>query len=126
MSELGRDVVVDGDPVLCPCGKNRVVIGANPGIFLNSSSDPTHATALRTASDTNPNPPIFAFDERVRAITTGVSIDGYPYCVEMADGRIQTGRLDASGKLPRIDTGETAGSYVVYWGDEALARRAGR
>lgn len=32
--EGGRDVVVDGDQVLCPCGKNRVIVGASPGIFF--------------------------------------------------------------------------------------------
>lgn len=34
MSEKGRDLVVEGDLVLCPCKKNRVVVGSNPGIFL--------------------------------------------------------------------------------------------
>jgi uncharacterized Zn-binding protein involved in type VI secretion len=37
MSEMQRVVVVHGDKVLCPCGKNRVIIGSNPGIFLTSS-----------------------------------------------------------------------------------------
>jgi hypothetical protein len=31
-----RNVVVDGDVVLCPCGKNRVLVGSNPGIFLET------------------------------------------------------------------------------------------
>jgi hypothetical protein len=34
MSEKSRDVVIDGDLVLCPCNKNRVIVGDNPGIFL--------------------------------------------------------------------------------------------
>ena len=38
MSDNGRPVVVDGDLVLCPCGKNRVIVGANPGIFLEINS----------------------------------------------------------------------------------------
>lgn len=36
ISEAGRDAVLDGDPVLCPCGKNRVIVGDNPGIFLTT------------------------------------------------------------------------------------------
>jgi PAAR motif len=37
ISENGRDAVLDGDPVLCPCGKNRVIVGDNPGIFLTTN-----------------------------------------------------------------------------------------
>jgi hypothetical protein len=37
ISEKGRDAVLDGDPVLCPCGKNRVIVGDNPGIFLTTN-----------------------------------------------------------------------------------------
>jgi hypothetical protein len=36
ISEKGRDAILDGDPVLCPCGKNRVIVGKNPGIFLTT------------------------------------------------------------------------------------------
>ncbi|CAN0624507.1 conserved protein of unknown function [Burkholderia multivorans] len=39
--EKGRAVVVDGDAVLCPCRKNRVIVGRNPGIFLESSRSVT-------------------------------------------------------------------------------------
>jgi hypothetical protein len=51
-----------------------------------------------------------------------VTIEGYPYFMEMADGRTSVGRVDASGKLPRIVT-EEASEYTVYWGDQALARQ---
>ncbi|WP_087649476.1 PAAR domain-containing protein [Caballeronia choica] len=33
ISEKGRAVVLDSDSVLCPCGKNRVIVGSNPGIL---------------------------------------------------------------------------------------------
>jgi uncharacterized Zn-binding protein involved in type VI secretion len=36
ISEKGRDAVLDGDSVLCPCGKNKVIVGNNPGIFLTT------------------------------------------------------------------------------------------
>ena len=36
ISEKGRDAVLHGDSVLCPCGKNRVIVGNNPGIFLTT------------------------------------------------------------------------------------------
>jgi uncharacterized Zn-binding protein involved in type VI secretion len=63
-------------------------------------------------------------DERPRLVAS--SIDGIPYFIETADGRIFSGRTGADGLLPRVATQEAA-EYVVYWGDEALARaNAGR
>ncbi|WP_236654902.1 PAAR domain-containing protein [Burkholderia pyrrocinia] len=50
MSEKGRDVVVEGDLVLCPCKANRVLAGRNPGIFLETRSDGVPAVAHATAS----------------------------------------------------------------------------
>ncbi|MFD1557412.1 PAAR domain-containing protein [Paraburkholderia silviterrae] len=34
MDEKNRCAVVEQDLVLCPCGKNRVLVGKNPGIFI--------------------------------------------------------------------------------------------
>lgn len=48
---------------------------------------------------------------------------GYPYYIETADGRVQSGELDASRILPRIHTGDASGEYTVYWGDEAIAKQ---
>ncbi|HEY2000517.1 PAAR domain-containing protein [Paraburkholderia sp.] len=45
MSENGRDVVVEGDLVLCPYKKNRVIVGSNPRIFLTISEDPAATLA---------------------------------------------------------------------------------
>lgn len=63
------------------------------------------------------------FDERVRA--TKEVTEGLPYYIETADGRMHFGRLDASGKLPRIHTGDEASDYTVYWGDDALSKQTG-
>jgi uncharacterized Zn-binding protein involved in type VI secretion len=51
MIEKGRCVVVDGDLVLCPCKKNWVVVGSDPGIFLKS--DGSSGAVARTAPDSN-------------------------------------------------------------------------
>lgn len=37
ISEKARPIVVDGDLVLCPCGKNRVIVGGNPRIFVHTN-----------------------------------------------------------------------------------------
>ncbi|WP_338640993.1 PAAR domain-containing protein [Burkholderia pyrrocinia] len=67
MSENGRNVVVDGDWVICPCKKNRVIVGNNPGIFLESSGSehPAESSARRQHS-TTPIRPIH--DEQIRLI----------------------------------------------------------
>jgi hypothetical protein len=62
------------------------------------------------------------FDEQVRGAVSGTLSDGYPY-FEAPDGRVFFGRLDRSGHLPRIST-DTADTYTIYWGDEALEREA--
>lgn len=43
--EGGRDVVIRGDRVLCPCGRNRVIAGADAGMFLH-----IEATMANTAA----------------------------------------------------------------------------
>lgn len=50
--------------------------------------------------------------------------DGVPYLIVTGDGQQFSGRADVSGKLPRVVTNGEA-EYVVYWGDEALARMEG-
>ncbi|HGO6121353.1 TPA: PAAR domain-containing protein, partial [Burkholderia cepacia] len=64
-----------------------------------------------------------AFDEQVRA--TEHQVEGLPYYIETADGRVHSGRLGAVGILPRIHTGDNPDHYTVFWGDDALAKQHG-
>lgn len=125
MSEKGRSVVIDGDPVLCPCKRNRVVVGSHPGIFLETDDGATRADAAgkavtenTAASDGGTFRP---YDERIRVIAPMAAHVGYPYLIETVGGQRLSGRIDSSGLLPRIVTGYAA-EYIIYWGDEALAR----
>lgn len=62
------------------------------------------------------------YNEQTRL--NGQGAEGMPYHIETADGRMLSGKVDANGLLPRIETiGDV--EYAVYWGDEALARSAG-
>ncbi|RKT26394.1 PAAR motif-containing protein [Paraburkholderia sp. RAU2J] len=124
MSEKGRVVVVDGDLVLCPCNRNRVIVGNNPGIFLQCDDGQSSGTHIRkTATVVASSSAVY--DEQVCATAPGTLLAGYPYYVEVADGRIESGRIDTSGRLPRIVTGNNSDSYTVFWGDEALAKQFG-
>jgi hypothetical protein len=66
------------------------------------------------------------FDEQIHAVLSKGNLHGYPYCIELADGRRSFGRVTSGGMLPRMETGAVAGSYSVHWGDEALAEHAER
>ncbi|MEW6341641.1 MAG: PAAR domain-containing protein [Pseudomonadota bacterium] len=66
MSERGRDIVGDGDRVLCPCGKNRVMVGANPRIFLETTGDTASAGSSSPAYRESSSSASVVFDERVR------------------------------------------------------------
>lgn len=50
MSEKGQAVVVEGDLVLCPCKKNRVIVGSNPGIFINADSGDGKTISAKTVA----------------------------------------------------------------------------
>ncbi|MGT2475568.1 PAAR domain-containing protein [Paraburkholderia terrae] len=126
MSEKGRDVVVEGDLVLCPCQKNRVMVGSNPGVFLTitENSVPASNAASAAQSGAASGTSVATYDEQVRAAAPRVELDGYPYFIETADGRTHAGRIDASGYLPRMYT-DSSDDYMVYWGDQALAIQNG-
>ena len=70
----------------------------------------------------SPEPSRDTYDERAQLVSP--PIHGVPYYVETLDGRTFSGRTETDGLLPRIDTGGED-EYVVYWGDEALARMGG-
>jgi len=124
MSESGRAVVLDGDLASCPCGKNRVITGDNPGIYLESSGN--YAGEKRQIAQASETVGYFSqpgvWDEQVRASRRGVVLEGIPYFIQTSSGETIGGRTDAEGLLPRV-TGD--GEYVVYWNDEALAKYAG-
>jgi hypothetical protein len=116
----GRAGVIEGDLVLCPCGRNRVLAGPNPGCFYEDDGGaPGVSSAAQSAIATDAT--VASYDEKVHAAASGVTLDGYPYFIETADGRTFSGRVEANGGLPRIET-DAADAYTVYWGDDALAQ----
>ncbi|MEM5449140.1 PAAR domain-containing protein [Paraburkholderia sp. BR14263] len=119
----GRYAIVDDDRVLCPCGRNRVIVGGSPGVWLTVRSckdranqedaDPIRDKPLRGAK---------IFDEQVRVWANSGVLDGYPYFIEMVDGQSFFGRVDSGGVLPRMSTGTSRDDYIVYWGEDALIK----
>jgi uncharacterized Zn-binding protein involved in type VI secretion len=125
MLDEGLPLVKNLDWVLCPCKQNRVLAGNSDVLIMEGKSEGTRATmsgsvpiaALAASATDNER-----FDEQIRASASNASLVGYPYLIEMADGRMFSGHVEAGGILPRMMTGENVDEYTVYWGDEALEK----
>jgi uncharacterized Zn-binding protein involved in type VI secretion len=87
MSEKGRNVVVDGDRVLCPCKRNRVLVGPSPGIFLTSSegSAVPNAVAQSVAATSVDSEEVEHFFEIIE-VDSGKPVEGMNYKVQ-SNGR---------------------------------------
>ncbi|MGN7982543.1 PAAR domain-containing protein [Burkholderia sp. 22313] len=116
ISEKGRNVVVDGDIVMCPCGDNRAIVGSNPGIFLQSSRRPSNiadTTASMEASLSFVGTE--SFDERfVLYDPTGVVLSHTPYALQFENGRIVYGTTDHFGRTHQIESGQQPERIKLY------------
>jgi uncharacterized Zn-binding protein involved in type VI secretion len=66
-----------------------------------------------------------AYDEQAQLTAEDTpALAGMPYYIETANGRTLSGRADALGLLPRVETPD-ADEYMIFWGDEALAKMNG-
>jgi uncharacterized Zn-binding protein involved in type VI secretion len=123
MREKGRCVVVEGDLVLCPCKNNRVIVGSDPGIFLecDSSSGAEARTAPNSNHAATPRPKIAPEEQpnHVQRVFVKDSSTGMPLADQrwIADvgGEQQSGTTDGDG----YSTIETKGAksfklHVVF------------
>jgi hypothetical protein len=113
MTEKTRCVVVEGDVVLCPCKKNRVVVGSNPGIFLEISSGNANARsanqpraqlqALGTSSPASND--LSGFDELiVLRDEDDHPITNQRFRIKAADGGTHEGTTNDAGETVRVRT----------------------
>lgn len=109
MSEKGRNVVVEGDLVMCPCKKNRVLRGNSPGIFLHSDNGtPISAiSVMQTNSYTENRGEPEGYDEQLRLLSSeGIPFAHLAYQVTLENGATHSGVTDAEGRTQRICTDE--------------------
>jgi hypothetical protein len=88
LSRKARNVVVDDDQVLCPCGKNRVIVGDNPGIFLKAASSAGATAGGQTGDASGARSAVYDELEHYFEIvdaTTGTPIEGMAYKL-LSDG----------------------------------------
>lgn len=124
-TNANRRQAVEGDTIVCKCERHPSIIAVNGRRWtIRNDGDSAGASDLAsTASYSSQATRIY--DEQVHPSAPGVTLEGYPYLIEAPSSQTRVGRLDASGKLPRVDTGKSSGDYTVYWGDEALAKQNG-
>lgn len=119
------ETAADGDIVLCKCSTPPHILAKLSGESWCEDDAESLGTiaSSRTTGGGVSSVAMIIFDEQVRAKGRGAS-EGYPYYIETADGRTQSGRLDGNGQLPRIYT-DSSDEYSVHWGDDALEKQLG-
>jgi hypothetical protein len=120
-----HEIVLDGDVLLCRCATSPRMIARMQSTFTHNDMAESMGvvTSSRTASGGVTSVLVGQYDEQVEA-KRGERFDEYPYFIETADGRVFSGRLDASRRLPRVHTA-VSDNYTVFWGDDALVRQEG-
>lgn len=118
-----RELALDGDILRCQCANP-------PKMKATTQSTSCHNDGIErlgaviSAENVYPSdlPCVNTlFDEQVRIIVP-TECQGYPYKIELPDGRVIKGCVSENGMLPRVNTGICGDVYYVDWGDEALTR----
>ena len=103
MNDHGIPVACEGDRVLCPCGNNRVVAGADAGCFIHKQRD--GASVGKTNSLLRQPVDGRRFDEQFALLdTSGRPLPGVRYRIVTGDGREVAGITDSDGKTQRVST----------------------
>ncbi|MDQ7979808.1 PAAR domain-containing protein [Paraburkholderia sp. SARCC-3016] len=120
------EAALDRDIVFCKCESPPQIIAVLAG---DSTVDDeaekyaatAHSTGMNRSEAGNANTQSStSYDEQVAARGSYVALRGYPYLIEMANGKSVCGRIDSGGRLPRVQT-DSADTYSIHWGDEALS-----
>ncbi|WP_211193353.1 PAAR domain-containing protein [Paraburkholderia sp. UYCP14C] len=99
MKNRGKRVVVDDDRVLCPCGKNRVIAGADARCFINKSTGVAADSSPRQAAqDGLYNEQFTLLDEARRPLAD------VRYRIVVDGERAITGITNGSGQTERVAT----------------------
>ena len=131
MSFFISEIAAHDDVVVCGCSEHPRIFATLAGetwyddmaeTLGNIGARTTKVDRAPLAGLTESAADNARFDEQIRVSASCVSLNGYPYRIEMADGRVFSGRIGSGGALPRMMTGENADEYTVYWGEDALEK----
>lgn len=117
-TENGRAIVLHGDSVMCPCGKNKVTVGSSAGCFVDADRDASRTNSATAASpDQVPTPDAHDQHFLLRDERTGEPLIGMPYKITTEDGQEAEGHTDASGHTQKIvGEGAQQASITVFEG----------
>ncbi|WP_306795563.1 MULTISPECIES: PAAR domain-containing protein [unclassified Burkholderia] len=113
----GRCIALEGDAVLCPCGKNQLIAGSDSTIFYEGEGGRNVANPFAASSEFAPArhaPAPGIYDEQfVLADDSGRPLANIHYRVVTDAGQILSGTTDGSGRTRRFAT-DTAASLKIY------------
>ncbi|MCP3722762.1 hypothetical protein M3I53_06385 [Paraburkholderia sp. CNPSo 3272] len=102
MSDDGTQVVIQGDRVLCPCGKNRVIAGEGVGCFVHVASDTESVGATQSPGDVAQDT---LYDEQFTLLEEARRpLADMRYRIIVDGERVITGTTNASGHTERVVT----------------------
>jgi uncharacterized Zn-binding protein involved in type VI secretion len=102
MSDHGMQVVIQGDRVLCPCGKNRVIAGEDVGCFIHKHSGASNAAATDSSREAAH---AAQYDEQFTLLDEARHpLANARYRIVTDSGQIFTGTTNAAGQTRRILT----------------------
>ncbi|CAM2163663.1 hypothetical protein PSAC2689_120012 [Paraburkholderia sacchari] len=108
MSDDGTQVVIQGDRVLCPCGKNRVIAGDDVGCFVHKTIDakPRDRDGAKILARSAAAPETYDEQYTLKG-GDGRALAGVRYRIVTDRGRVITGTTNGFGETERIATDET-------------------
>jgi hypothetical protein len=103
MSDHETQVVIQGDRVLCPCGKNRVISGEDVGCFIHKEPG---ASKTVTTTDSSREPAHAAlYDEQFTLLDDASRpLSNVCYRIVTDSGQVFTGMTNAAGQTQRVLT----------------------
>jgi uncharacterized Zn-binding protein involved in type VI secretion len=128
------EIAAHDDTVVCGCSEHPRIFAMLAGeAWYDDMAETLGSVGTRATKNGGASPAGLAestagdaqLDEQIHASASSARLDGYPYLIEMRDGRVFSGRVQSGGALPRMITGENADEYTVYWGDDALEKSNG-
>ena len=113
MIHHGRCVALEGDTVLCPCGKNRLIAGSDSTIFYGNDGSRNAANPFAARSASAPAryaPGSGIHDEQfvIRDVCTKQPLSNVRYWIKDRSGNVlASGVSDRHGCTVRVQTEDT-------------------
>lgn len=110
----GRAGVVDGDLVLCPCNRNRVIAGPDAGCFYETE-DSTPLASFIQRNEVVIQAPALAYDDRfVLRDSKGLALPRTGYALKREAGDYEYGVTDDNGHTHLVTPVGSAEAIDIY------------